>query len=246
MVRASVIGLGEARRKLAALGPNTQAAFERSIVEQLHAMMVAAQNAVPIYSGALRSTAFLRPRRRKNARWWEFGYRSPYAAFVHDHPNAHTNEDGHPCACYATIHRPVPGMLRNGQGYKWLERTVKARGNMVAQAIEAVRRAIASGTPESRPADPTLDGTAVGALPRSATAARRARNRSLIDAGLRNAGGGGGGMRFGLPASKKTEEEREAEREEKRRQTQAKRAQAMTLREYMKAMLELAAKGGRK
>lgn len=148
MVSISLQGIEQLRAKLAAMGPNAQAELENGVVEEMRKVMFHAQRKVPVYTGQLRSSAFVRTAMRNQSRTdWMFGYDAPYALFVHDHPNAHTNQDGHPCACYATIHRPRPGMLRNGEGYRWLAKVAEARGDMVGAVFRRVRNAllIASG-----------------------------------------------------------------------------------------------------
>ena len=233
MVSISLQGIDQLRAKLAAMGPNAQVELENGVVEEMRKVMFHAQRAVPVYSGALRSSAFVRTALRNQGRTdWTFGYQAPYALFVHDHPNAHPNADGHPCACYATIHRPRPGMLRNGEGYKWLEKAVLARGDMVGAVFRRVRNAllIASGQRNAgtRPAPP--QPPEAGGAVASKGAGRR----------------GGGGMRIGSSKEKKTQEEREAEEAEKKRQAKLRRQQAMGIRQYLRAMLELAAKGAKK
>lgn len=159
MVEISIKGMDNLRKNVEALGPRAQNAFEEGIIAEVAKVMRKAYKLVPIYTGSLQGSAFLRERKTNDSRDITFGYDEKYAVFVHEHPNGHMNGDGHPCGCYATIHRPRPGQKRNGQGYKWLEKAINSIGQDFIGAVQRrVRSAVmrANGDRGRRPTLPVV------------------------------------------------------------------------------------------
>ena len=94
----------------------------RRLVVKVSACMTEAQKTVPVVTGRLRSTAFVRKQAANQYRQdLHFGYEAPYASFVHERPE--------------------------GRGYQWMRKAFLKvlRGRGVAEVkqevIAAVRRA---------------------------------------------------------------------------------------------------------
>ena len=100
--------LGEMNKRL-----TTQA--EKAVIGIGQDVMGEAQQRVPVVTGRLRSSAFVRTHGKNQYRTdLHIGYAAPYAVYVHEIPfSGHTT-------------RGLPGAMRNGKGYKWLERAARA------------------------------------------------------------------------------------------------------------------------
>ena len=118
-IYVQVEGVEALKKKLAHLGKRAQAAFEDALILEAGAVMNEGQRRVPVVTGRLRSSAFVRPVQRNQYRSdLRFGYAAPYAIYVHE----------------------IPG----GRGYKWLANAVNAtmrgrHGRMLA-VIQRVLR----------------------------------------------------------------------------------------------------------
>lgn len=114
MIKVELPDLRKISARLERLGPKAVEAFEAGLRADAGAIMDAAQAKVPVVTGWLRSSAYVRETQTQRGRLaLQFGYHAPHAVYVHEVPY-----DGHTT-------RGLPGALRNGQGYKWLEKSAK-------------------------------------------------------------------------------------------------------------------------
>src|SRR3990167_5454214 len=91
-----------------------------------------AQKRVPVVTGRLRSSAYIREVKRNQHRTdVRFGYEAPYAVFVHEIPYSGRTTRG------------KPGALRNGKGYKWLQRAFqKVKRNSASRVMDRIKHAV--------------------------------------------------------------------------------------------------------
>jgi hypothetical protein len=118
-LKIEVYNLESLRRRLNGLGAKAEDAFEASMVDEAQMVIDAAQQTVPVVSGRLRSSAFVRKVARNQHRSdIRFGYDAPYASQVHERPG--------------------------GKGYKWLataaNRLLHGMSGRVAARIKAALR----------------------------------------------------------------------------------------------------------
>jgi hypothetical protein len=86
-LRIEMQGLERLKASLHSLGRRVEAAAEAALMEEAGRVMGAAQKDVPVDTGRLRSSAFVRQVRRNQHRTdVAFGYTAPYAVAVHERP----------------------------------------------------------------------------------------------------------------------------------------------------------------
>lgn len=133
-VNIRVKGLEKLNAKLKKLGPAAAEALNDGLVEEAGNIMNEAQNRVPVVTGRLRSSAFIRDNRKRTGREISLGYEAPYAQYVHEIPYSGKTTKG------------LPGALRNGKGYKWLEKAAnKALQGVRVRLINKIRAALSKG-----------------------------------------------------------------------------------------------------
>ena len=132
MLKIEIKGMDELRRRLEAAGASLAPSAENAITYDVAVKtMDEAQTTVPVVSGQLKSSAFIRKPRGGNNPLVSMGYEAPYAVYVHEIPY-----DGHTT-------RGLPGAKNNGQGYKWLQKAyVRTMRGAVAAAKERVKNDI--------------------------------------------------------------------------------------------------------
>lgn len=105
--------------------------LEAGLVREAGRVMDEAQRRVPVVTGQLRSSAFVHNDRRKGGSL-SIGYDAPHAIYVHEIPFSGKTTKG------------LPGAVRNGQGYKWLEKSVRqALTGAKERLVRAIRAAMA-------------------------------------------------------------------------------------------------------
>lgn len=134
----NVQGMEALRKRFESVSNAMRATVEGHERSTAGAIMQEAQRTVPVVTGRLRSSAFVRERKRKGAAACSFGYEAPYAVYVHEIPYRGTTTRG------------LPGALRNGKGYKWLERAAK---KMAKNAVNLLRAAISETLATGKPVD---------------------------------------------------------------------------------------------
>ena len=133
-VRITVPNMGDLLRKLDVLPPKVRAAFYAGLLKEATGIMDEAQKRVPVVTGRLRSSAFTRDTKTGKRRDISLGYEAPYAVYVHEIPYKGTTTRG------------LPGAMRNGKGYKWLQKSVtKALKGARERLINAMRAAMKRG-----------------------------------------------------------------------------------------------------
>lgn len=125
-----VRGLEQLQAKLKKLAPAAARALETALIQDVAgAVMKEAQRTVPVVTGRLRSSAFVRKVARNQYRTdLRFGYDAPYAVYVHEIPYTGRTTRG------------KIGAKNNGKGYKWLQRAYyRVRASAVNRAWNRVR-----------------------------------------------------------------------------------------------------------
>lgn len=115
MIKVELPDLRKISARLERLGPDAIEAFEQGLRADAQAIIDDCQhNRVPVVTGWLRSSAYVRESETARGRLaLQFGYEAPHAVYVHEVPySGHTT-------------RGLPGALRNGEGYKFLEKAAK-------------------------------------------------------------------------------------------------------------------------
>lgn len=116
-LKLQVKGLADMRKRMRARGNAASQALDKATVAELGAVMNAAQQTVPVITGRLRSSAFIRKDRSTGRTDISFGYDAPYATNVHENPFS--------------------------RGYKWVERAwQKVRSGMLGRIGAQVKRAL--------------------------------------------------------------------------------------------------------
>lgn len=131
-LKIQIQGLEPLRKKLEKLAPAAADALHAQVLAEAGSVMNEAQQRVPVVTGRLRSSAFVREVQRNQYRTdVAYGYEAPYAIFVHEIPY-----DGHTT-------RGLPGAVRNGLGYKWLQLAAnKVLRGAPTRLASAVRQAL--------------------------------------------------------------------------------------------------------
>jgi hypothetical protein len=116
------------------LPPKALAAMKEGLLEEAGRIMDNAQTRVPVVTGRLRSSAFIRRRQKHKKDEIYLGYEAPYAKFVHEIPYSGKTTRG------------LVGAVRNGKGYKWLEKAAEfvlkgARVRLINKIREALLKA---------------------------------------------------------------------------------------------------------
>jgi hypothetical protein len=132
-VRITVPNIGNLVAKLKKLPPKVQTAFYEGLLKEAGAIMDNAQTRVPVVTGRLRSSAFIRDEKRKGKRDITLGYDAPYAVYVHEIPYKGTTTKG------------LPGAMRNGKGYKWVQKAVNFALKGARERLINVMRAAMGG-----------------------------------------------------------------------------------------------------
>jgi hypothetical protein len=132
MVKIDIKGMPELRKRLEAAGASLAPSAENAITYDIAlTTMDEAQKTVPVVSGALRASAFIRKPQGGNNPLVTMGYEMPYALYVHEIPY-----DGHTT-------KGLPGAQNNGKGYKWLQKAyVRTMRGAAAKAKERVKKDI--------------------------------------------------------------------------------------------------------
>ncbi len=119
MIRFELQGMEKIRERFKGLTKRGLDAMEAALIAEAGEVMNTGQTLVPVVTGRLRSSAYVRKVSRNQHRSdLRFGYAAPYAVFVHERP---------------------------GRGYKWLRRalamTANARKRRLQRAFnDAMRR----------------------------------------------------------------------------------------------------------
>jgi hypothetical protein len=115
VIKVELPDLRKISARLERLGPAAVGAFEAGLRADAGAIMDdCQQNRVPVVTGWLRSSAYVRETQTRSGRLaLQFGYQAPHAVYVHEIPySGHTT-------------RGLPGAMRNGEGYKFLEKSAR-------------------------------------------------------------------------------------------------------------------------
>lgn len=115
------------QRKLKDMPKAVREAGDAALLNEASLTMAEAQSTVPVVTGHLRSSGYVRVYKSKI----DLGYSAPHAVYVHEIPYSGKTTRG------------LLGALRNGQGYKWLERAIiKISAGSGGRIAAAVRRAM--------------------------------------------------------------------------------------------------------
>lgn len=131
-IRIKTHGIERLTKVLNKLEKGAKESAEDALVGIGQDFMDKAQTLVPVVTGRLRSSAFVRAQaRNKNVTDVHIGYETPYAIIVHE-----VQFDGHTT-------RGLPGAMRNGMGYKWLQRAaISTWPRALKKAISAIQAKI--------------------------------------------------------------------------------------------------------
>jgi hypothetical protein len=135
VIKLRVQNVEKIQRTLAGASEASARALRESLRRESGRILNEAQKLVPVVTGRLRSSAYMRGTERNQHRTdFDFGYSAPYAVRIHEERFS------------GRTTRNRPGAKNNGKGYKWLERA--ARRVMVgvrSRTAKFIRAAMARG-----------------------------------------------------------------------------------------------------
>jgi hypothetical protein len=142
----NVKGLDELRKRFEATSKAMRETIEGHALATIGAVMQEAQRTVPVVTGELKSTAFIKSTKSGNGTASaKSGYTAPHALHVHEIQYSGYTTKG------------LPGAKNNGKGYKWLE---KAGKKMQRNAYNLLRAGISQTLMNGKPVKwnvPALD-----------------------------------------------------------------------------------------
>lgn len=132
-------GLAELQARFAKTSAAMRETIEGHALATCGAIMQEAQRRVPVVTGQLRSSAWIRQNKRGKTSGFanaSCGYSAKHASFVHDIPYSGKTTKG------------LPGAVRNGKGYKWLEKSAKAMSRSAVNLLRAgISETLVTGKP---------------------------------------------------------------------------------------------------